>query len=167
MPRPFGYRGHEDSLKWLKEYDRVAKFNEWKGIMCFANVYFFIDATDKQWRSRTPAQRLPTQPRKTDVWGTVDNRPVCFHCGRSGHVLSYCRERKAIFDSYRNHRQSFNEIDAEEGTHTPNIFLVLHLGQLEADHQHTVSDRRRRIVDPFDLQAVGMRENKRVDLKRR
>ncbi|GFU30024.1 hypothetical protein TNCV_4716801 [Trichonephila clavipes] len=31
-------------------------------------------------------------------WRTADNRPVCFHCGRPGHVMRYCRERKAVFE---------------------------------------------------------------------
>ncbi|GFU71291.1 CCHC-type domain-containing protein [Trichonephila clavipes] len=31
---------------------------------------------------RAPVQKLPPEPRKTDVWRTADNRPVCFHCGR-------------------------------------------------------------------------------------
>lgn len=46
-------------------------------------------------------------PRQTDVWRTNDNRPVCFHCGRPGHVVRYCRDRRAIFDAYRN-RQATN-----------------------------------------------------------
>ncbi|GFQ89390.1 CCHC-type domain-containing protein, partial [Trichonephila clavata] len=72
-------------------------------------------------RSRVPAQRLPTQPRKTDLWQTTDNRPVCFYCGRPGHVVNYFRERKAIFNSYRNRRQSFDEIEAEGGARRPNF----------------------------------------------
>ncbi|GFU73193.1 CCHC-type domain-containing protein [Trichonephila clavipes] len=43
---------------------------------------------------RAPVQKFPPEPRKTDVWRTADNRPVCFHCGRPGHVMRYCRERK-------------------------------------------------------------------------
>ncbi|GFY23116.1 CCHC-type domain-containing protein [Trichonephila clavipes] len=31
---------------------------------------------------RAPVQKFPPEPRKTDVWRTADNRPVCFHCGR-------------------------------------------------------------------------------------
>ncbi|GFU73004.1 CCHC-type domain-containing protein [Trichonephila clavipes] len=45
---------------------------------------------------RAPVQKFPPEPRKTDVWRTADNRPVCFHCGRPGHVMRYCRERKAV-----------------------------------------------------------------------
>ncbi|GFT39466.1 CCHC-type domain-containing protein [Trichonephila clavipes] len=35
---------------------------------------------------RAPVQKFPPEPRKTDVWRTADNGPVCFHCGRPGHV---------------------------------------------------------------------------------
>ncbi|GFV63235.1 CCHC-type domain-containing protein [Trichonephila clavipes] len=42
---------------------------------------------------RAPVQKFPPEPRKTDVWRTADNRPVCFHCGRPGHVMRYCREK--------------------------------------------------------------------------
>ncbi|GFX06902.1 retrovirus-related Pol polyprotein from transposon 17.6 [Trichonephila clavipes] len=35
---------------------------------------------------RAPVQKFPPEPRKTDVWRTADNRPVCFHCGRPGHA---------------------------------------------------------------------------------
>ncbi|GFW64946.1 CCHC-type domain-containing protein [Trichonephila clavipes] len=43
---------------------------------------------------RAPVQKFPPEPRKTDVWRTADNRPVCFHCGRPGHVMRYCREKR-------------------------------------------------------------------------
>ncbi|GBN03217.1 hypothetical protein AVEN_36791-1 [Araneus ventricosus] len=32
--------------------------------------------------------------RKTDLWRTDINAPLCYHCGRPGHVLRYCRERR-------------------------------------------------------------------------
>ncbi|GFV37777.1 CCHC-type domain-containing protein [Trichonephila clavipes] len=47
-------------------------------------------------KSRAPVQRFPPQPRKTYVWRTTDNRPVCFHCGRPGHVMHYCREKGCL-----------------------------------------------------------------------
>jgi hypothetical protein len=49
------------------------------------------------------------KPRKTDLWRTTDNRPVCFHCGRPGHVVRYCRERKAVFNKYWADRRGINE----------------------------------------------------------
>ncbi|GFS56737.1 CCHC-type domain-containing protein [Trichonephila clavipes] len=45
---------------------------------------------------RAPVQNFPPEPRKTDVWRTADNRPVCFHCGRPGHVMRYCREKGCL-----------------------------------------------------------------------
>ncbi|GFX55816.1 CCHC-type domain-containing protein [Trichonephila clavipes] len=59
---------------------------------------------------RAPVQKFPPEPRKTDVWRTADNRPVCFHCGRPGHVMRYCRERKAVFDNSRNRRRNFDDV---------------------------------------------------------
>nr|XP_042913596.1 uncharacterized protein LOC122273630 [Parasteatoda tepidariorum] len=49
-----------------------------------------------------PQNNVPwSEPqRKTDLWRTTDNRPVCFHCGRPGHVVRYCRER-TTFNDYR------------------------------------------------------------------
>lgn len=60
-------------------------------------------------------QRPPftSQPRRTDQWRTTDNRPVCFHCGRPGHVVRYCRERRAIFDDYRNNRRNRDDQGSE------------------------------------------------------
>ncbi|GFV21062.1 transposon Ty3-I Gag-Pol polyprotein [Trichonephila clavipes] len=40
----------------------------------------------------------------------LDNRPVCFHRGRPGHVMRYCRERKAVFDNSRNRRRNFDDV---------------------------------------------------------
>lgn len=61
-------------------------------------------------RRAKPSSELPR--RKTDTWRTPDNRPVCFHCGRPGHVVRYCRERRAIFNTYReNRRNSIDDFD--------------------------------------------------------
>lgn len=54
-----------------------------------------------------PTPQLPQ--RKTDEWRTEDNRPVCFHCGRPGHVVRYCRERRAVFQEYRSRRRDQTE----------------------------------------------------------
>ncbi|GFR02878.1 CCHC-type domain-containing protein [Trichonephila clavata] len=49
---------------------------------------------------RLPVEPLPV-PRQTVLCRTDDNRPVGFHCERPGHVVRYCRERRAIFEAYR------------------------------------------------------------------
>ncbi|GFU73154.1 CCHC-type domain-containing protein [Trichonephila clavipes] len=69
---------------------------------------------------RAPVQKVPSEPRKTDVWRTADNRPVYFHCGRPGHVMRYCRERKAVFDNSRNRRRNFDDVGTEEEIRRPN-----------------------------------------------
>lgn len=44
--------------------------------------------------------------RKTDLWRTSDNVPICFHCGRPGHVTRYCRDRRRVFTEARIRRQT-------------------------------------------------------------
>jgi len=39
----------EDPTAWLKEYERIAKFNQWDDTMCLANAYFFVKGTARLW----------------------------------------------------------------------------------------------------------------------
>ncbi|GFX20354.1 transposon Ty3-I Gag-Pol polyprotein [Trichonephila clavipes] len=87
---------------------------------------------------RAPVQKFPPEPRKTDVWRTADNRPVCFHCGRPGH--------KKYADQ--------------------TLLAVLRQVPREADPQYVVTDPRRHIADPVSRQAVGVRKTKESDLPR-
>ncbi|GFV16817.1 CCHC-type domain-containing protein [Trichonephila clavipes] len=117
---------------------------------------------------RAPVQKFPPEPRKTDVWRTADNRPVCFHCGRPGHVMRYCRERKAVFDNSRNRRRNFDDVGTEEEIRRDQTLLaVLRQVSREADPQYVVTDPRRHIADPVSRQAVGARKTKESDLPRR
>ncbi|GBN92854.1 hypothetical protein AVEN_164644-1 [Araneus ventricosus] len=39
--------------------------------------------------------------RKTDLWRTDSNVPLCYHCGSPGRVLRYYIERRQIFADSR------------------------------------------------------------------
>lgn len=77
------------------------------------------------WNRKQPKSYRPTnwtEERKTDLWRTSDNVPICFHCGRAGHVTKYCRDRRRIFESARSRRDTQSDSDSvserEFETHT-------------------------------------------------
>ncbi|UYV77156.1 hypothetical protein LAZ67_14003461 [Cordylochernes scorpioides] len=39
-------------------------------------------------------------------WRTEDERPICFHCGRPGHVTRYCRDKRQAFADARLGRET-------------------------------------------------------------
>ncbi|UYV66446.1 hypothetical protein LAZ67_4001706 [Cordylochernes scorpioides] len=55
---------------------------------------------------------------KAREWRTPDDRPVCFHCGRPGHVVRYCRERRQIFANVRTRRDARRPVTL--GDYMPN-----------------------------------------------
>ncbi|GBM48922.1 hypothetical protein AVEN_18423-1 [Araneus ventricosus] len=62
------------------------------------------------WRPRQRLQQdgrrnLQDVGRKTDLWRTSANLPICFHCGRPDHVTRYCRDRRRVFNEARLRRQ--------------------------------------------------------------
>ncbi|GFW18229.1 CCHC-type domain-containing protein [Trichonephila clavipes] len=116
---------------------------------------------------RAPVQKFPPEPRKTDVWRTADNRPVCFHCGRPGHVMRYCRERKAVFDNSRNRRRTSDDVGTEEEIRRPNSSRRFTPSPTRPIPNTTITDPRRHIADPVSRQAVGARKTKESDLPRR
>ncbi|UYV61758.1 hypothetical protein LAZ67_1006359, partial [Cordylochernes scorpioides] len=51
---------------------------------------------------RPPVPNQTSPQRRTDEWRTHLNVPICFHCGRPGHVARYCRDRRRVFEEARN-----------------------------------------------------------------
>ncbi|XP_077557134.1 uncharacterized protein LOC144172118 [Haemaphysalis longicornis] len=40
----------------------------------------------------------PRYPRRNPAeWRTPDDKPICFHCSRVGHIARYCRSRRVLF----------------------------------------------------------------------
>ncbi|UYV82801.1 hypothetical protein LAZ67_22000913, partial [Cordylochernes scorpioides] len=54
----------------------------------------FNQVPRRQYPTQTPIYNQTPPQRRTDEWRTHDNIPICFNCGRSGHVKRYCRERR-------------------------------------------------------------------------
>ncbi|GBN63768.1 hypothetical protein AVEN_139494-1 [Araneus ventricosus] len=62
---------------------------------------------------RREARNSAVPMRKTDLWRVDSNVPLCYHCGRPGHVLRYCRERRQIFADSRAARKFNPQRDAD------------------------------------------------------
>ncbi|UYV72436.1 K02A2.6-like, partial [Cordylochernes scorpioides] len=57
------------------------------------------------YNNRYVAQTIrPQQPkqvngrRDTNEWRTTEGKPICFHCGRPGHVVRYCRDKRREYE---------------------------------------------------------------------
>ncbi|UYV74879.1 AP2S1 [Cordylochernes scorpioides] len=51
-----------------------------------------------------PEPRYRKQGRRCDTneWRITEGKPICFYCGRPGHVVRYCRDRKRHNEERRN-----------------------------------------------------------------
>ncbi|GFT62149.1 CCHC-type domain-containing protein [Trichonephila clavipes] len=115
---------------------------------------------------QSPLFRDSHSAKKTDVWRTADNRPLVSTADVLTHAMRYCRERKAVFDNYRNRRQNFDDVDTEEEIRrdqTP--FAFLHQVPRETGPQYAFSDPRCHIAYPVIHQAVKWRKTRESNLQ--
>ncbi|UYV63828.1 K02A2.6-like, partial [Cordylochernes scorpioides] len=69
----------------------------------------FNQVPRRQYPTQTPIYNQTPPQRRTDEWRTHDNIPICFNCGRPGHVKRYCRERRQWTQRPEGHAPSTQE----------------------------------------------------------
>ncbi|UYV81543.1 hypothetical protein LAZ67_20001490, partial [Cordylochernes scorpioides] len=69
----------------------------------------FNQVPRRQYPTQTPIYSQTPPQRRTDEWRTHDNIPICFNCGRPGHVKRYCRERRQWTQRPEGHAPSTQE----------------------------------------------------------
>ncbi|UYV71143.1 hypothetical protein LAZ67_8001868, partial [Cordylochernes scorpioides] len=69
----------------------------------------FSQVPRRQYPTQTPIYNQTPPQRRTDEWRTHDNIPICFNCGRPGHVKRYCRERRQWMQRPEGHAPSTQE----------------------------------------------------------
>ncbi|UYV83325.1 hypothetical protein LAZ67_23000532, partial [Cordylochernes scorpioides] len=69
----------------------------------------FNQVPRRQYPTQTPIYNQTPPQRRTDEWRTHDNIPICFNCGRPGHVKRYCRERRQWTQRPEGHASSTQE----------------------------------------------------------
>ncbi|UYV74943.1 hypothetical protein LAZ67_12001873 [Cordylochernes scorpioides] len=120
-----------------------------------------------QQQPRTPYNiDRPTQPRKTEHWRTYDDKPICFHCGRPGHVVRYCRERRQVFAEARSRNGGEGKnvgfssrpprYDAGDDYVTPQTSTFIQKAGLSLNHKKCLFGSRRIKISGHLVDANGI-----------
>ncbi|UYV72273.1 hypothetical protein LAZ67_9002423 [Cordylochernes scorpioides] len=56
-----------------------------------------------------PLYRKQGGRRETNEWRITEGKPICFHCGRRGHGVRYCRDRQRQNEERRNQKKDKNQ----------------------------------------------------------
>ncbi|UYV84803.1 K02A2.6-like, partial [Cordylochernes scorpioides] len=92
-----------------------------------------------------PEPRYPKQGgrRDTNEWRTTEGKPICFHCGRPGHVVRYCRDRRREYEEGQN--WYYKHRDRQE----PRTFYNSRSSQEPNDNLPRENRRRYRSPSPY------------------
>ncbi|UYV83475.1 hypothetical protein LAZ67_23001144 [Cordylochernes scorpioides] len=113
---------------------------------------------------------IPSLP-KSQQWRTPDDRPLCFLCGKPGHVVRYCRERRQAFTDARTRRESRRPTSLVSTKKTLEYLQLISLGIIylilgEEDLQD--ADHQDRMLEGTAAHLQGeWRETRSSDLYRR
>ncbi|UYV77524.1 K02A2.6-like [Cordylochernes scorpioides] len=94
-------------------------------------------------------QPRPQQPkqvngrRDTNEWRTTEGKPICFHCGRPGHVVRYCRDRRREYEGEQT--WNYKQRDKQE----PRTFYNSRSNQDPNDDLPRENIRRYRSPSPY------------------
>ncbi|UYV66544.1 hypothetical protein LAZ67_4002015 [Cordylochernes scorpioides] len=102
------------------------------------------------YNNRYVAQTIrPQQPkqvngrRDTNEWRTTEGKPICFHCGRPGHVVRYCRDKRREYEGEQT--WNYKQRDRLE----PRTFYNSRSSQEPNDDRPRENRRRYRSPSPY------------------
>ncbi|UYV79221.1 EPM2AIP1 [Cordylochernes scorpioides] len=91
----------------------------------------------------SPKPKQVNGRRDTNEWRTTEGKPICFHCGRPGHVVRYCRDRRREYEGEQT--WNYKQRDRQE----PRTFYNSRSSQEPNDDLPRENIRRYRSPSPY------------------
>ncbi|CAN7978002.1 unnamed protein product [Ixodes persulcatus] len=104
----------------------------------------------------SPASRTYAPRRRSDIWRTEDQRPICFNCCLPGHVARYCRRRMNP-DEYCRFPQLYPRYSPDDDSRPVDRQTPASFSQRDNRRGRSPSPypRRQRSVSPLNVAAVA------------